>query len=179
MPLPKSAQKRYDVTQAGFTGAAVNAVTKSGTNDFSGTVYGFYRNENLTGGKVAGDEIFQPELNQLQTGASIGGPLIKDKLFFFANFEIERRDDLGSEFLANRSGLSCDQVSRVEASDLDAISSALNSRYGYETGAYEGYTHATDNEKGLFKLDWNIARARQSPRIPLCRRPRPIVRCPN
>jgi hypothetical protein len=147
----------YDVTQAGFTGAAVNAVTKSGTNEFSGTVYGFYRNENLTGAKVAGDEIFQPELNQLQTGASFGGPLIKDKLFFFANFEVERRDDLGSEFLASRSGLSGDQVSRVEASDLDAISSALNSRYGYETGPYEGYTHATDNEKGLFKLDWNIA----------------------
>lgn len=147
----------YDVTQAGFTGAAVNAVTKSGTNEFSGTVYGFYRNENLTGGKVAGDEIFQPELNQIQTGASIGGPLIKDKLFFFANFELERRDDLGSEFLASRSGLSGDQVSRVEASDLDAVSSALNSRYGYETGPYEGYTHATNNEKGLFKLDWNIA----------------------
>lgn len=147
----------YDVTQAGFTGAAVNAVTKSGTNEFSGTVYGFYRNEGLTGGKVAGDEIFQPELNQLQTGASIGGPIIKDKLFFFANFELERRDDLGSEFLASRAGLSGDQVSRVEASDLDAISSALQSRFGYETGAYEGYTHDTDNQKGLFKLDWNIA----------------------
>lgn len=147
----------YDVTQAGFTGAAVNAVTKSGTNEFSGTVYGFYRNESLTGGKVAGDEIFQPELNQLQTGASFGGPIIKDKLFFFANFELERRDDLGSAFLANRSGLSGDQVSRVEASDLDAISSALNSRFGYETGGYEGYIHDTDNQKGLFKLDWNIA----------------------
>jgi hypothetical protein len=147
----------YDVTQAGFTGAAVNAVTKSGTNDFSGTVYGFFRNEGLTGGKVAGDEIFQPELNQVQTGVSLGGAIIKDKLFFFANFELERRDDLGSAFLANRSGLSGDQVSRVEASDLDAISSALQSRFGYETGAYEGYTHNTDNQKGLFKLDWNIA----------------------
>ncbi|MEM9931602.1 MAG: TonB-dependent receptor, partial [Bacteroidota bacterium] len=129
----------YDVTQAGFTGAAVNAVTKSGTNEFKGTVYGFFRNESLTGGKVAGEDIFVPELRQIQTGASIGGPLIKDKLFFFANFELERRSDLGSNFLAARPGISGNQVSRVEAAELDAISSALMSRYGYETGGYENY----------------------------------------
>ena len=147
----------YDVTQAGFTGAGINAVTKSGTNEFHGTVYGFFRNDDLTGSKVDGEDIFVPELQQLQTGASIGGPIIKDKLFFFANFELERREDLGSNFLAARSGLSGEQVSRVEASDLDMISSALRSRFGYETGVYENYLHSTDNEKGLFKLDWNVA----------------------
>jgi hypothetical protein len=147
----------YDVTQAGFTGAGVNAVTKSGTNKFHGTVYGFFRNQDMTGSKVDGEDIFVPKLSQLQTGASIGGPIIKDKLFFFANFEIERRQDLGSNFLAAREGVTGNQVSRVEAADLDMISSALNSRFGYETGAYEGYLHDTDNEKGLFKLDWNVA----------------------
>lgn len=147
----------YDVTQAGFTGAGVNAVTKSGSNDFHGTVYGFFRNENLTGGKVSGEEIFVPELRQIQTGASIGGPIIKDKLFFFANFELERRSDLGSNFLAARAGVSGNQVSRVEASDLDAISNVLQSRFGYQTGGYENYLQDTDNEKALFKLDWNIA----------------------
>ncbi len=147
----------YDVTQAGFTGAGVNAVTKSGTNEFSGTVYGFYRNQDMTGSKVDGEDIFVPELSQIQTGASLGGPIIKDKLFFFANFELERRQDLGSNFLAARAGLSGAQVSRVEAADLDAVSDALRNRFGYETGGYENYLHDTDNEKGLFKLDWNIA----------------------
>lgn len=148
----------YDVTQSGFTGAGVNAVTKSGTNELSGTVYGFFRNDDLTGSKVEGEDIFVPELSQLQTGISLGGPIIRDKLFFFANFELERRDDLGSNFLARRPGVTGNQVSRVEAADLDAISSALFDRYGYETGVYENYLHDTDNEKGLVKLDWNIAR---------------------
>lgn len=147
----------YDVTQAGFTGAAVNAVTKSGTNDFSGTVFGFYRNQDLTGGTVDGTKIFVPELTQVQTGASLGGPIIKNKLFFFANFELERRDDLGSNFLAGGRGNDGDQVSRVDAADLELVSQTLFDRFGYETGPYENYLHNTDNEKGLLKLDWNIA----------------------
>ncbi len=144
----------YDVTMAGFTGASINAVTKSGTNKVSGTVFGFFRNDGLTGSKVNGEEIIVPELNQLQTGFSIGGPIIKNKLFFFANMEIERRDDQGSSFIANR-GQSGENVSRVDASDLEAVSSAL-SNIGYETGAFEGYTHETNNQKGIVKLDWNI-----------------------
>ena len=91
----------YDVRQAGFTGAAVNAVTKSGTNEFHGTVFGFYRNQDLTGSKVNGQSIFVPKLTQIQTGFAVGGPLIKDKLFFFVNAELERRDDAGSNFIAS------------------------------------------------------------------------------
>lgn len=147
----------YDVTYSGFTGAAINAVTKSGTNDFHGTVFGFFRNQDLTGSSVDGDKIFVPKLSQFQTGASIGGPIIKNKLFFFANFELERRDDLGSNFIAGRGGESGNQISRVTASDLELVSSTLRNRFGYETGAYEGYIHATDNQKALLKLDWNIA----------------------
>lgn len=147
----------YDITQAGFTGAAVNAVTKSGTNQFKGTVFGFYRTDELTGSKVDGEEIFVPELTQLQTGFSLGGPIIKNKLFFFANMEIERRQDLGSGgWVANNNdGTTAINESRVLASDLIAVRDAL-AGLGYETGAYEGYTHNTDNQKGIFKLDWNI-----------------------
>lgn len=148
----------YDVTQAGFTGAAVNAVTKSGTNQFKGTVFGFTRNENLTGSKVAGQEIFVPELSQLQAGFSLGGPIIKNKLFFFVNAEIEDRSDLGSNFIASRAGVSGEQVSRVEAADLDAISNALFDRYQYETGPYENFLFEQKNTKGIFKLDWNIGK---------------------
>jgi hypothetical protein len=144
----------FDVTQSGFTGASINAVTKSGTNKFRGTVFGFYRDDNFTGSKVKGEDIFVPKLSQSQLGFSIGGPLKKDKLFFFANMELERRSDLGSSFVANR-GTGALNESRVSAADLDAVSTALRS-IGYEPGLYEGYTHDTDNQKGIIKLDWII-----------------------
>lgn len=147
----------YDVTQAGFTGAAINAVTKSGTNNFEGSVFGFYRNEDLTGSKVRGNEIFVPDLNQVQSGISIGGPIVENKLFFFANFELERREDLGNNFLANGPDISGSNVSRVLLSDLNAVSNVLQNRYGYQTGPFEQYSHDTDNNKGIFKLDWNIS----------------------
>lgn len=145
----------FDVTQSGFTGASINAVTKSGTNKFSGTVFGFYRNDGMTGSKVSGEDIVVPSLSQMQTGFSVGGPIIKDKLFFFANFEMERREDAGSNYVAARPGLTGSQVSRVTAADLDLVSSTL-AGLGYTTGPYEGYTHRTDNQKGIIKLDWNI-----------------------
>ena len=146
----------YDVTQTGFTGAAINAVTKSGTNKWSGTVFGFYRNKNMIGKKVGDTEVNRGDLRQLQTGFAIGGPLIKNKLFIFANLEIERRSDLGSYFLANR-GSAGPNISRVLASDLNLVSGLLRERYGYETGSFEDYKHNTDNQKGLLKLDWNIS----------------------
>ncbi len=145
----------FDVTQAGFTGASVNAVTKSGTNDYHGTAYGFFRNQGLTGSKVAGANIFVPDLSQFQAGFSLGGKIIKDKLFFFANLEIDRRSDLGSSFLAARPGLTGSNISRVTAADLDLVSNTLKG-FGYDAGAYENYTHKTNNTKGIFKLDWNI-----------------------
>jgi len=144
----------YDVTQAGFTGASVNAVTKSGTNEFTGTVYGFYRNEDMTGSKIKGESIFVPKLLQSQTGVSIGGPIIKNKLFFFANFEQDTREDLGQSWLPNR-GTGGINESRVIESDLIAIQSAL-SGLGYETGTYEGFIHEAGSTKGIVKLDWNI-----------------------
>ena len=144
----------YDVTQAGFTGASVNAVTKSGTNDFTGTVYGFYRNENMTGSKIKGQSIFVPKLLQSQTGVSIGGPIIKNKLFFFANFEQDTREDLGQSWLPDR-GTGGINESRVSENDLMTVMNAL-SGLGYETGAYEGFIHEAGSSKGIVKLDWNI-----------------------
>ena len=144
----------YDVRQAGFTGAAVNAVTKSGTNEYRGTVYGFFRNEDLTGGKVSGDDIFVPELTQTQYGISIGGPIVKNKLFFFANFEVDDREDLGSNFFADR-GQGGNNVARVSANDLQLVSDAL-AGLGYNTGPFEGYLLGSESTKGILKLDWNI-----------------------
>lgn len=144
----------YDVTQSGFTGAAVNAVTKSGTNTLHGTVYGFFRNQDFTGSKVKGEDIFVPELTQQQFGFSVGGPIIKDKLFFFINGESDDREDLGQSWLPN-TGTGSINESRVLQSDLDMVRAALLN-VGYDPGSYEGFTHQTKSTKGIFKLDWNI-----------------------
>ena len=146
----------YDVTSSGFTGASINAVTKSGTNEFHGSIFGFFRNQDLTGSKVGNTDIFQADLEHYQAGLSIGGPIIKNKLFFFANVEVERRDDLVSGFRANNGGEPVGNgVSRVLRSDLEAVSAAL-SAIGYDTGGFENLLHSTDNEKFIIKLDWNI-----------------------
>jgi len=144
----------YDVTQSGFTGAAVNAVTKSGTNKISGTVYGYFRNEGLTGNKIKGEKIFVPKLEQVQYGFSIGAPIIKNKLFVFANFEKNDRTDLGQSWLPN-TGSGAINESRVSESDLMDVQSGLAS-IGYDTGAYEGFTHESASTKGIVKLDWNV-----------------------
>jgi len=148
----------YDVSQSGFTGASIDAVTKSGTNTFNGSVFAYYRNKDMIGTKVEDTKVTKGDLKQLQTGFSIGGPIVKNKVFFFANFEIERRSDFGSYFLANRPGLTGANVSRVSASDLEAVSTLLRDTYGYETGPYENYKHNTDNQKGIFKLDFNLSK---------------------
>jgi hypothetical protein len=146
----------YDVTLSGFTGASVNAVTKSGSNDFHGTTYGYFRNESMTGNKVKGEKIFVPSLQQSQAGFSIGGPIVKNKLFFFANFEIDERTDSGSSVVANDGNGTTDvNESRVFATDLMLVSSSL-AGLGYKTGTYQGFTHNSNSNKGIIKLDWNI-----------------------
>lgn len=145
----------YDVSQSGFTGASVNAVTKSGTNKISGTVYGYFRNQDLTGSKIKGDDIFVPKLEQYQYGVSIGAPIIKNKLFVFANFETDDRTDLGQPWLPN-TGSGAINESRVTEQDLIDVQSGLRS-IGYDPGAYEGFTHNSSSVKGLLKLDWNIS----------------------
>ncbi len=147
----------FDVRQGGFTGASINTVTKSGTNDFRATVYTFYRDDKLQGNEVRGQAVIaNPDLGYNQSGFAFSGPIIRDKLFFYVNAELERTDDPGTNFAAARPGASGFGVSRVDAATLDAISDRLRTEYGYETGPYDGYIHETDNNKILAKLDWNI-----------------------
>ncbi len=151
----------YDVTQSGFTGASVNAVTKSGTNDFHGTVYGFYRDETMTGKKIKGENVTRPDLNQTQYGISIGGPIVKNKLFFFANFEKDERDDLGSNGFVPNTGTGAVNESNVLISDFNAVDRILRQvsiggGQFYNPGSIQGFTYASESTKGIFKLDWNI-----------------------
>ena len=148
----------FDVRQSGFTGASINTVTKSGTNDFRGSAYYFGRNDALQGNKVGGAEVAaNPSLKFLQSGLSVSGPIIKNKLFFFVNGEVERTDDPGSNFVATKNGATGFGISRVSADTMDMIRERLKQVYNYDPGPYEGYINRTDNEKILAKFDWNIA----------------------
>jgi hypothetical protein len=150
----------FDVREGGFTGAGINTVTKSGTNELKGSFYSFVRNEAFIGNKVSGDEVVaNPDLTFNQTGFTLSGPIVRDKVFFFLNGELERRDDPGSNVVANRGGSVAFGESRADESTMDAISQRMSSVYGYETGDYDGFIHETNNNKLLLKLDWNISEA--------------------
>ncbi len=146
----------FKVTEGGYTGAGINTITKSGTNEFKGSFYSFLRNEMLVGNKVSGTEVVaNPDLFYNQTGFTYSGPIIPNKLFFFLNGEMERKNDPGSNFVAAEGdGLG---ESRVSAATMDQIRQVMMDVYGYETGPYQDYTHKTDNNKLLLKLDWNIS----------------------
>ena len=145
----------FDVRQGGFTGANINTVTKSGTNEFRASAYGFGRNQDLLGSRIRGASLVQPDLNFVQSGFSVGGPLLRNKLFFFVNAELERSDDPGTSFTANR-GATGPGISRVDAAVMDQIRQRMIDEYQYDPGPYDGFIHETNNDKFLAKLDWNI-----------------------
>jgi hypothetical protein len=148
----------YDVTQAGFTGAGVNTVTKSGSNTFSGTVYSFYRSEALTGKKVSNNKLVVPDLSQFQGGFAFGGAFQKNKLFYFLSFETElRKDEATSYEPQNTSNAGKSNTARVLEQDMIDVRNILNQRFQYQTGDYKGFTHDQTNFKWLAKLDWNIS----------------------
>ena len=147
----------FDVREGGFTGAGINTVTKSGTNQLKGSLYSFVRNEDLLGNKVRGSNVVaNPDLSFNQSGFTVSGPIITDKLFLFLNGELERRDDPGTNFAANH-GTAGFGISRVRASTMDSIRQRMISVYGYDPGPYEGFVHETGNEKLIAKLDWNLS----------------------
>jgi len=149
----------YDVKQGNFTGAGISAITRSGTNTFTGSAYGFYRNQNFNGKKVGDVKLGALEESSTKIiGARLGGPIIKNKLFFFVNGEYENRSYPGLNWKAKRgAGDTAGNFTRVLATDLDAVSDYVSKQYGYETGSYENLGNfASKNVKGLGRIDWNI-----------------------
>jgi outer membrane receptor protein involved in Fe transport len=147
----------YDVRQGNFVGAGVNTVTKSGTNSFFGTVAYGYRNQGWVGTK-AGDNTYNPgTFNYNKLTLSLGGPIIKNKLFFFVNYEGDKTQQPGTVFTANPGGANpVGNMTRVLASDLDALSSFLQSKFGYNPGTYQGYNFQIPGKRYLAKLDFNL-----------------------
>lgn len=149
----------YDVREGGFTGAGVNAVTRSGTNEFRGTAYFYFRNDAMLGDEIRDVKSENLDFNANQWGLSVGGPIVKNKLFFFVNFEGERREGLAHGYVAAQDDQTAGQgnITSVMESDIQAVQQHLKDYWDYDPGAYQGYNHKTYNNKFLVKLDWNIS----------------------
>ncbi len=148
----------YDVRQSGFTGAGINAITRSGTNEFTGSAYRYWRNQNYVGSKVAGNDVTNSNFDQSQMGFRLGGPIIKNKLFFFVNGEMKRKTEPAHTWLATRPELTGTNVTTVPATQLDSLKDFLISKYNYNPGEYENFSLKTYNDKMLIRLDYNIAK---------------------
>lgn len=150
----------FDVRQTNFTGAGINAVTRSGTNEFKGSAYYFFRNQNYIGTKVGKDTL--PSLAESASktiGGRIGGPIIKNKLFFFINGEYEDNVRPGITIIPSAEGRSGPNVSRTTVADMTRVRNFLLENYGYDPGQIENYANdfSTANYKALARIDWNIS----------------------
>jgi outer membrane receptor for ferrienterochelin and colicin len=145
----------FDVRQSGFAGGSINAITKSGTNTFTGSAYTFLRNQNLAGKTpfdLVDDEDDREKLEEFSAniyGVRLGGPIIENKLFFFVNYE---REDQETPQPFNISSYGGDAT----ADDLNTLSNFLSSNYGYDAGGYESNTSSLVSDKLNVKIDWNI-----------------------
>ncbi|WP_074406874.1 TonB-dependent receptor [Aquimarina megaterium] len=145
----------FDVRQSGFSGGAINAITRSGTNNIEGSAYTYFRNESLTG-KTPPDLVGTGESREKLSdysakiyGARIGGPIIKDKLFYFVNYEREEQETPQPFNFSNYQG-------NATLADVQNLSNFLQTTYGYDTGGFDNNTRTLDSDKLTVKLDWNI-----------------------
>ena len=146
----------FDVRQANFTGAGINAVTKSGTNDLYINGFANKRNQKFVGTQADTSTLTVNSFDVQQLGISVGGAIVKNKLFFFANYEQERRTD-PQLISASKNGSSGTNInSRVNADTLTTLSNFLQQKFNYSTGAFDNYNYATSSDKALLKLDYNI-----------------------
>ena len=147
----------FDVRESNFTGASINIVTKSGTNDFKSSLYYSMRNQAFVGRRAAGSTFNPGNFIFNLGGVSISGPIIKDKLFFFAGFEMEEYTRPATLFVANDGTQnSGGNVTRVLKEDLDELRSFLKENFGYETGEYQGYNFSTTALRFIAKLDYSL-----------------------
>ena len=148
----------YDVRQSGFTGSGINAVTRSGTNEIEGSVYTSFRSENKTFlGRDAGDvKIVPGKFDEKIWGARIGAPIIKDKLFFFANFETVDRTSPATTWTATGSPNGGAQVSKPTFAQMQDLSNFMATTFNYQTGPWENFDALSTSTKFLTRLDWNI-----------------------
>lgn len=146
----------FDIRQSGFTGASINAVTKSGTNNFYANGFFQTRTDQFVGDKVNTFNLTKQNFESQVYGLSLGGPIVKDKLFLFVNAETQKLSTPASSVRALEPGETAGgNISEVPSSDLNGVSSQLAS-IGYETGVYQNYNFNTPGDRLIARLDWNI-----------------------
>lgn len=148
----------YDLSQSNFIGGSINAITKSGSNQFQGKVYGFFSNQALGGSMIAGTKVNKDDWSKIVGGFTLGGPIVKNKLFFFINYEYDNRPQPISRWKLSQNGEynTSTLTSRVTQSDMDAFSAAL-SQYGYNAGSTDLTNGGSVSHRGLVRLDWSIS----------------------
>ena len=148
----------FDIRQSGFTGAGINAVTRSGTNEIEGSVYQTQRNNSsrYVGDNARGVKVTASKFDEKVQGLRLGLPIIKNKLFIFGNYEQIERTEPGTTWISEGSPLTGTQVSRVKYADMLALSTFMKEKFGYETGPWEGYSNVNASKKFLIRTDWNI-----------------------
>ena len=150
----------YDVRQTNFIGGGVNAITKSGTNTFKGSAYVYHKNENMQGDAVKRQQIpgAREKAQTTTYGFTLGGPIIKNKLFFFANGEMVKTPTVVNRWRGSEDGREdvVNYISRTKNSDLEAVSNYIGSKYGYNTGSWTSFPADESNYKLLARIDWNI-----------------------
>ena len=149
----------FDVRQTNFIGGGINAITKSGTNTFRGSAYSYFRNQNMRGNKIGDVDFGERDAESRQVyGLTLGGPIIKNKLFFFVNGEYEVRPGQVVTWRPSDDGVAdTDQMlSRASTSDMELVKQHLMDEYGYDVGSYTDYPADESNRKLLARLDWNI-----------------------
>ncbi|MCQ2115478.1 MAG: TonB-dependent receptor [Bacteroidales bacterium] len=153
----------YDVRQTGFIGGGVNAITKSGTNTFKGSAYLYHKNDNLRGDAIAREQIPSAREKDRRTtyGFTFGGPIIKNKLFFFLNAEFAKTPTVANRWRGSVDGVANSNayVSRTTLADLETVSNHVKDKYGYDTGSWTAFPADENNMKIIARLDWNITDA--------------------
>lgn len=146
----------YDVRQGNFVGAGVNTVTRSGTNEFRGSVRFDKRDQSMVGTK-AGSSSFDPGTFDFRNlGGWLSGPILRNRLFFFVNYEHENLAEPGTTFRASRGEAPGGNITRVQAQDLEQLANFLRTNFNYDPGAFEGYEHQTPATRFLARLDYNL-----------------------
>ena len=148
----------YDVRQGGFTGAGVNSVTRSGTNQFRGTIYEYFKTPGSIGYHVDNTNVARTPFNYGVTGASFGGAIVKNKLFFFINAEQDLQKQPGSSVIPSDATHSpqAGVVSQANADTLARLASYLKTNYNYDPGTATSPSFQTNSYKVNARLDWNL-----------------------